>query len=406
MRVLIVVGVLLLGLIAAEMSQSWVVAWLGYLLAGLIAVALWVTRKPAKLVSAGRTVGRHYVTIGESTSVNVTVSWDSATGPGWILIEDALPEHLDSVTPSGYLTALGADTGTAFSYRVTGRRRGYYRIGPVTVTVGDLFGFRQVSEKGSDAAYLTVVPQIVPVPALRIPSNRPIGDTRSTKRMYEDTTRIVGVRDYAPGDTYSRIHWKTTARTGALATKMCEPSTSVEVNLLLNLFYGDYPGPGAEVELACATAASVAASLLADKHHVGLQTNGFDAAWHYHTDLKRACFSLKPDKGPQQRASILSTIGRLELSDGLPLAKYLTQIHAFLPWTATTLVVTHALSEQAALMLDGLKRSGFELGVIIVGSGEPADLARMRVAALGIPVALVQKVKGLGDLEFWRPGLP
>jgi uncharacterized protein (DUF58 family) len=224
--------------------------------------------------------------------------------------------------------------------------------------------------------------------------------------MYEDTTRIVGVRDYAPGDTLSRIHWKTTARTGALATKMCEPSTSVEVNLLLNLYYGDYPGPGAEVELACTAAASVAATLLADKHHVGLQTNGFDAAWRYHADLKRACFSLKPDKGPEQRASILSTIGRLELSDGLPLATYLTQIHALLPWTATTLVVTHEMSERAALVLDGLKRSGFELGVIIVGSGEPAMASRARVAALGIPVALVQKVKGLGHLEFWRPGLP
>ena len=48
-----------------------------------------------------------------------------------------------------------------------------------------------------------------------IASRRPIGEIRISHRLFEDPTRIAGVRAYQSGDPLNRIHWRATARTGA-----------------------------------------------------------------------------------------------------------------------------------------------------------------------------------------------
>jgi hypothetical protein len=48
-------------------------------------------------------------------------------------------------------------------------------------------------------------------------SRRPIGEIRLAHRLFEDPTRMAGVRPYQQGDPLNRIHWRATARTGAIA---------------------------------------------------------------------------------------------------------------------------------------------------------------------------------------------
>ena len=42
------------------------------------------------------------------------------------------------------------------------------------------------------------------------------------RRTHYVTTNASGVRDYAPGDSYSRIHWRSTARRDRLIVKEFE----------------------------------------------------------------------------------------------------------------------------------------------------------------------------------------
>ena len=398
-------GVICLGVLyAVQTLHNWMVMWLCYLLAVLALLAVRVTNRPAQVLKSSRRLSHGYAHVGQPVTVTVTADWQAGAGPGWVMVQDTLNPAVESVNAPAQLTTIGGQSSCAFSYRVMGRQRGFHPIGPLAVTVGDLFGLAQSTAKSDDVSYLTVYPRIQPIPALRLPSNRPLGDAPSSNRMYEDATRIVGVREYAPGDTQTKIHWKTTARLGMLMTKMSEPSTAVEVHLLLNLAAEDYPKEGAEIELACTLAASLADNLLADKHLVGLQTNGFDPLWRFQKPTSPLGIALRPNKGEVQTGAIMSALGRVQPAEKPALADYLALVHSHLPWSSSILLITHRMTEDAAVMLDSIKRSGFELAAIVVGQGETAETARGRIAALNIPVAAAPTEKDLGLLEFWQPG--
>ena len=395
---------LLILLPVMQFTNSWILTWLYYVVAALSLAAIIVTRRPIRLLSASRRLRATHCEIGEPVTVEVLANWEQHSGQGWVLIHDNLPPSFRVLNPCGRLFIANSASNASFSYRVVGPTRGYFPIGPLIVTTGDFFGILQKKTENASPGFLTVYPRVCPVAPFFIPSNRPIGEVASRKKIFEDTTRIVGVRDYQPGDTFSKIHWKTTARTGTLTTKLCESSTSIEVNIVLNLHYGDYPPREYEFELACTTAASIADDLLRDKHAVGLLSNGCDAAWQYNPSWTYDSLQVKSGKGSQQRAGVMSLLGRLQMSTDRPLAEYLTKMHSNLPWTSTTLLISHFINEEGAAAVEALKRAGLEVAVIIVGYGEWAEASLMRIAAAGIPAAIVRTEKELAYFEFWRPG--
>jgi len=394
--------VLVLLLAVAEMSYSWLASWLFYVSAALLLLSFALTRKPARLLNVSRQLSASHAEIGQPVTVQVALEWERLSFPGWMLVQECLPATFRAINPCGRLFLAGRASSSRYTYQVSGSRRGYHRVGPLNITCGDLFGLDQVTTAGEDGSYLTIYPRIFPIPLLRIPSNRPIGEAHSSKRIYEDATRIVGVRDYLPGDSLSKIHWKASAHSGNLATKMCEPSSSVEVHMLLNLSAGDYPAGGNEVELACTTAASIAAGLLMDKQIVGIQSNGLDSSENEYETFAGPL--VNADKGVMQFSAIMSLLGRLQTTEKPELAEYITLVHSSLPWTATIMVITHLLSDASATALESLQRSGFEVTIVFIGEGELVDISAARAAATGLPLAIIPTEQHLATLEFWQPG--
>src|SRR5205814_211439 len=100
------------------------------------------------------------------------------------------------------------------SYKLKPLMRGYYQIGPLVMESGDLFGLHRRYRVDADPSFLLVYPRIVPLEGYDLASRRPIGEVRLSLRLYEDPTRISGVREYQSGDPLNRVHWRATARTG------------------------------------------------------------------------------------------------------------------------------------------------------------------------------------------------
>ena len=159
-------------------------------------------------------------------------------------------------------------------------RRGYHQIGPLVVETGDLFGLHRRYRVLTSPHFLLVYPEVVPLEGFELASRRPIGEVRISHRLYEDPTRIAGVRRYEAGDPLNRIHWRATARTGQFHQKIYEPSCIVGATLVLDFHQAAFD-PHHEPyrsELAVTAAASLANAVYEMDQQIGLVTNGRDAA--------------------------------------------------------------------------------------------------------------------------------
>ena len=145
---------------------------------------------------------------------------------------------------------------------------------------GDLFGLHRRFRIVTEPVYIMVYPKVIPLPGYDLASRRPIGEIRLTHRLFEDPTRIAGIRAYQPGDPMNRIHWKATARTGVLHSKVYDASTIAGATILLDFHRDSFPAknePGRS-ELAVTTAVALANAVSLMGQPIGLITNGRDAA--------------------------------------------------------------------------------------------------------------------------------
>jgi uncharacterized protein (DUF58 family) len=265
-----------------------------------------------------------------------------------------------------------------------------------------------------------VYPDVMPLEGFDIASRRPIGEVRMTYRLFEDPTRIAGVRYYQAGDPLNRIHWRATARTGVLHSKQYEPSTIAGATIVLDFHEASYPSQGGvyRSELAVTTVASVANALYEMGQQVGMVTNGRDAAdrirqegWDYDLRTRQAAQKaagmldssdrLQPvivetQRGPEQLRRILETLARVELTDGLPFVELIQETASRLPRDATVLAVLPAVNADTAVSLGNLRRNGFAVSAIL-NIYEAHDFAQAagRLAAEGIQSRQLKDREGI-----------
>ena len=98
--------------------------------------------------------------------------------------------------------------------RIKALHRGAYHIEPATLEAGDAFGiFRRQTTCGAPMQIL-VYPRLHRTPEVDLCFRETLGDAATRRWLVEDPTLIKGAREFRPGDTLRKIHWKATARTG------------------------------------------------------------------------------------------------------------------------------------------------------------------------------------------------
>jgi uncharacterized protein (DUF58 family) len=255
-------------------------------------------------------------------------------------------------------------------------------------------------------------------------SRRPIGDIKMMHRLFEDPTRIAGVRPYETGDPLNRVHWRATARTGQLHCKIYEPSTLAGITLLLDFHQADYPRRSEphRSELAVTAAVSLANAVYEMGQQVGLISNGRDAAdrirleGYEHDHRTRLAARSKAGmherserlqpmivqtrRGAEQFQRIREIMARVELTDGLSLAALIYETTSRMPRDATVVALIPEASVETALALGSLRRQGYAVSIVLVSADE-ADVEDSygRLMAEGImDIRTLRDEAGLPDL--------
>jgi uncharacterized protein (DUF58 family) len=337
-----------------------------------------------------------------------------------VLLEDLLPAkallesraRLRVRKKRAKIAMLWGGGQTTLEYQVEFKMRGYYQIGPLVLEGGDLFGLHRRYVVGTEPHFVLVYPRVLPLEGYDLASRRPVGEVRLTHRLFEDPTRIAGVRQYEAGDPLNRVHWRATARTGLLHSKIYEPSTIAGGTVVLDFHQAGYPSRSEPYrsELAITAAASLAYALYQMGQQVGLLTNGRDAAdrirvegWAHDYRTRQAALAsaamaeesdrLQPvgvptRRGVEQFGRILETLARVELSDGLTLAQLAVEASSRLPRNATVIAVLGQASEETAVALGQLRRRGYAVTAVLVLVADERDRAEAmgRLLAEGIDV--------------------
>ncbi len=161
-------------------------------------------------------------------------------------------------------------------YHIRCLSRGLHTFGPIHLRSSDPFGWLEADVKLPLAERLLIYPLVAPLETLGLASLHPFGDYASQHRLLEDPLQVAGVRDYQLGDEPRRIHWKETAHTGVLQSKVYEPSSLRRLLVLLDVWnYSDYwKGANPDIqELSITFAASLAVWGLDEGYSVGVLTN-------------------------------------------------------------------------------------------------------------------------------------
>lgn len=339
----------------------------------------------------------------------------------WVRVEDRLPSRLAAVDAYRAAVSLLPHETRVLEYRVKAVKRGYYPIGPLRVELGDVFGFHARELMTASPSYLTVYPKIVPLASLGLPSKSPFGSLKTHEIIYEDPARVVGVRDYTPGDSLRKVNWKVSAALGRLQVKKLEPAITLDTLLFLNLNLDEYDlayADGAS-ELAITVAASLVAHLAERRQPVGLISNGRDLAvppdeaeeerprglsapqpWEIDrrgvdelgfatlqslAPRERPSIAVPPGKGRAHLMRVLEALARAQVRPGQPLASLLRQQAVRLPWGSTVIVITWGRAFGLVEALLNLRRAGFNVVVVLVRFGL-RDTFPAELAALGLQV--------------------
>ena len=215
------------------------------------------------------------------------------------------------------------------------RRRGLFDWGPLRVTASDPFGiFRRTRLIGGQQQIL-VYPPVVELPHFQAPPANLPGEGRFRRRTHYVTPNASGVREYAPGDAFNRIHWKSTARTGEMMVKTFELDPASDIWVILDLERRVNAGHDDESteEYGVRVAASVARHYIIENRPVGMITFG--------RDLR----TLEPERGQQQLTRILESLATANAVGDAPLGNLLMEEQRRFGRHTTLVVITSSTDD-------------------------------------------------------------
>jgi uncharacterized protein (DUF58 family) len=238
----------------------------------------------------------------------------------------------------------------------------------MVVRTGDPFGFFEAAATVGRPTVVTVFPRVVPLPRWRLPNAFLEGTHSAPERSLQTTPLATTVRPYAPGDSFNRIHWRSTARLGEIQVKEFDLEQTADLWLFVDLDAKVQAGEGdvSTVEEAMRVAASIAHDAILENRAVGLTTSG------------HRLVSIPADRGPRQRQKIMQLLAAVEGDGRSTLAELLLTGLPKLRRGTTAVVVTASRERQWVRALTTLRARGVAAAVVALDAASYEEAGGVR----------------------------
>ncbi|MGZ4134758.1 MAG: DUF58 domain-containing protein, partial [Tumebacillaceae bacterium] len=310
----------------------------------------------------------------------------------WVMIEDSLPTRL--LLQSGSSRELhfpGFNRKMQLSYTLPNMPRGKYTLGDTYITTGDVFGLfrKEVIHQRTDD--VTVYPTVVPIKYWHTVNKFNTGNSYAQNRMSEDSSNVIGVRDYAAGDRLSRIHWRASARTGQLKTKEFELHVTNDLMFFLNRSEQAYMGGSNQLfEMAVTTCASLAKYAVTKKYSVGLVSYG------------REKLTIPSSRNLEQYIRIIEHLAIVQPDSGNEFHEVVLKEANYLSRGSTAVLITPVLDDQLVNLIGFLEYRKIKSELFYMVGGRQMteeDHARIgKLSVFGVQTYLVRDENELEDI--------
>ncbi len=387
---------------------------IAYLIAAIMVLSFIWTWLSLRGISLRRSTRTRRSQVGRVFAESFAVRKTGLLPKLWLEIRDhsTLPGHYAShIAP----TLLG---GREYTWEVETvcATRGEFQLGPLTVLCGDPFGLFRSTRRVGATDRLMVYPMTVELNRVILPVGFLSGGDAQRQLTHQVTTNASSIRDYVPGDSINRIHWRSTARTGDIMVKEFELDPLVDIWLFSDFSaaslvedpaykrasrHGSFiPSPArippSTEEYGAIIAASLAKHFIDDERVVGY------AAYIPYRQI------FQPDRGNRQLTRIFQALAGARSTSNLSLREVLSlETHQFTRGT-TVMIITSSLQQEWIHEAQVLIRRGIRPICVFIDPhsfNQQLDSSSMRgmLQLAKIPTIIVSKDDDIAAALEQRP---
>ncbi|WP_335386578.1 DUF58 domain-containing protein [Neobacillus drentensis] len=318
---------------------------------------------------------------GEPLNVEVSVKRAKSFPLFYLLIEDHLSDSLKFAPQQKKPKALllpGLEKEFSYEYIIDELPRGEHVFDSFTLRIGDPIGLFEKEKKFTFEGKILVYPAYTELLYRPFENHYDQGLTASRERVQRDTSMATGVRDYQPGDRFSWINWKASAKRNVLMTKEFEQRQSHDVFVVMDCV------PDKHFEPVVSFTASLLRAILKKGAQTGLLT----------ISNERASFPIRG--GEQHLQQLFYHLAKIEAKCITPFEKVLDTDGLFIQQTVSFMLVTAQITkpliEKASFL--GQRKGSITLFLIKGQKESPSDDERSLITiatARGVRIIMVHE---------------
>jgi uncharacterized protein (DUF58 family) len=379
---IVLLFILILLTFSYAMFQGGFVSWFlfySFLPFAVYGVALFFY--PMKVLNVTRVLEKTHYQAGEPVKIKINVKRSNPFPLFYLLIEDDIPDSSNQTHHSSYERILfypGFKKEFSYEYTMDKLPRGEYFFHSITLRIGDPLGLFEREKKIATKEKIIVYPSYSELPNSFFESQYNQGLMASKNRKVLDTSMVVGVRDYQPGDRFSWINWKASAKRNEMMTKEFERGQSNDLFVVMDC------NPTKQFEEIVSFTASLLHTVLKKGTRTGLLTFSKEQVW----------FPIR--EGEQHLQQLFYYLAKIEAKSSSPVEKILEMDRLSIQQSVSLIVITSKLTKSLIEKVSFIgPRSTTNMIFIIKGEQEPLTKIEQsliyRAELSGVRVVLIHE---------------
>jgi uncharacterized protein (DUF58 family) len=256
-----------------------------------------------------------------------------------------------------------------------GRKRGYYPLQNVSVTVGDPMGFNEVFDSITAQTAITVYPKLMPMEEIPLPSHSWLGEITVKRWIIEDPFLHAGVREYQQGDPFHSINWKATARTHSFQINKKDYTADHHLLIYVNFDVNDdirLPMEKLDLfEKTLSYAATLASYTINHGVATGFGCNGFFVEPFVNSNaLVKPSVRIEPSSDGQQAEFILDIIAKVKMDRSRSFQAFLQEDIDRGLTNSDIIIFAYKITEKVERQMEKLEQLGNAVQVVTVADEE------------------------------------